>query len=221
MCGWGDAFKSAAWPALTAPAWVQPCSCTQPSWSQNWLWSRETSPWPSLSLILPIKLLFALLFGLYNGATSLLFIVLHLVFMVFNNLLRHQLSTLCSKQSVTSGRPAEFFIPQDITPMPLHLNWGWRTTFILVTPLLYKRMLGVGGGSGNLLSSWLDPPGMETLLYEYMKWGGGGQWLEPQHSQPSMPGKKVLSFEWGLAGTREPWSSWLCLPGKLCTWGLL
>lgn len=35
VCSLGNAFKSAPHPALIAPEWVQPCTCTLPSWSSQ------------------------------------------------------------------------------------------------------------------------------------------------------------------------------------------
>lgn len=96
-------------------------------------------------------------------------------------------------------------------PVPLHLTWGWNPTFILLTPLLYKRTLGGGrrAGSGN------PSLGLTLLagrLCSMSTWSGVGV-MESQYSQLSMPRVEFLPYEWEPDGKRQPWSSWLCLPG--------
>lgn len=60
VCSLGNAFKSAPHPALIAPEWVQPCTCTLPSWSSQLIMMPGGLFW-ALSLVLSLKLLAALL----------------------------------------------------------------------------------------------------------------------------------------------------------------
>ena len=78
---------------------------------QSWLWSQQGSSWLFLSLVLSIKLLDALPFCLYHGATSLLLIPHHQDPYYSWHALRHGIfHAVFQIKTVTSGRGIELLI---------------------------------------------------------------------------------------------------------------